>query len=84
MNLVFTGLLRLLSVLGFGFIAYQGFDTLISDLVSIAQENWQGMGANILTLLNIAGFTDAFGYVLAAVTTKAALATTKKFLPKSS
>lgn len=83
MNLVFTGLLRLLSVLGFGFIAYQGFDVLISDLVSTAQESWQGVGGNILTLLNMAGFTDAFGYVLAGITTKAALATTKKFLPKS-
>lgn len=83
MNLVFTGLLRVLSVLGFGFVAYKGFDTLISDLIDIAKENWQGMGANILALLNMAGFTDAIGYVLAGISTKAALATTKKFLPKS-
>jgi hypothetical protein len=83
MNLVFTSLLRLLSVLGFGFISYQGFDALISDLISVSKTNWQGMGSNLLTLLDMAGFTDALGYTLAAISTKAALATTKKFLPKS-
>jgi hypothetical protein len=82
MNLVFTGLLRLLSVLGFGFIAYVGFDSLIDSLISTAQQSWQGMGGNVLTLLDMAGFTDAIGYILGGISTKAALATTKKFLPK--
>lgn len=39
MNLVFTGLLRLLAVLGFGFISFLGFDVLISDLTGIVQSN---------------------------------------------
>ena len=84
MNLVFTGLLRFLAVLGFGFVAYQGFDSLISSLVTTATTEWHNMGSNALSLLSMGGFTDALGYILAAVSTKAALATTKKFLPKSS
>lgn len=82
MNLVFTGLLRLLAVLGFGFISYQGFDTLISDLIDIVKSNWDGMASNLIALLDIGGFTDALGYMLAGVSTKAALTVTKKFMPK--
>ena len=84
MNLVFTGLLRLLAVLGFGFISYQGFDTLISDLTDIVKLNWQGVASNLITFLDMGGFTDALGYMLAGVSTKAALTVTKKFMPKSS
>ncbi|MDD2864677.1 MAG: DUF2523 family protein [Methylococcales bacterium] len=82
MNLVFTGLLRLLAVLGFGFISYQGFDALISELTRVVQSNWQGVAGNLMTLLNMGGFTDALGYMLAGVSTKAALTVTKKFMPK--
>lgn len=82
MNLVFTGLLRVLSVLGFGFISYQGFDALISDLIQVVSYNLNGTAGNVLALINISGFTDALGYMLAAVSTKAALTATKKFLPK--
>lgn len=81
MNLVFTGLLRLLAVLGFGFISYQGFDTLISSLISIVRSNWNGVAGNLVTLINMGGFTDALGYMLAGVSTKAALVVTKKFMP---
>jgi hypothetical protein len=81
MNLVFTGLLRLLAVLGFGFISYQGFDTLISSLIRIVQSNWNGVAGNLVTLINMGGFTDALGYMLAGVSTKAALVVTKKFMP---
>jgi hypothetical protein len=81
MNLVFTGLLRLLAVLGFGFISYQGFDTLISSLISIVQSNWNGVAGNLVNLINMGGFTDALGYMLAGVSTKAALVVTKKFMP---
>lgn len=81
MNLVFAGLLRVLAVLGFGFIAYEGFDTVIDSLITDAITNWQGMGANVLTLLNMAGFSDALGYILGAVSTKAAISATKKFMP---
>jgi hypothetical protein len=81
MNLVYSGLMQLLAVLGFGFVTYQGFDALISSLTSIAKNNWQGVGGDLLSLLDMMGFTDAIGYILSAVSTKAALVTTKKFLP---
>lgn len=84
MNLVFTGLIRLLLVLGFGFTSYQGFDSVIESLIGVVQENWQGVASNLLTLINMGGFTDALGYMLAGVSTKAALAVTKKFMPKQS
>lgn len=82
MNFVYTGLLQVLSILGFGFISYQGFDYLISSLIGVAEQNWQGMGADLLSILDMAGFSDAIGYSLSAISTKAALTTTKKFLPK--
>lgn len=81
MNLVFTGLLRLLAVLGFGFVSYQGFDAVINSLINIVQSNWRGVAGNLVTLINIGGFTDALGYMLAGVSTKAALVVTKKFMP---
>jgi hypothetical protein len=84
MNLVFTGLLRLLAVLGFGFISYKGFDSLISELIGIVKSNWQGIGGNLVSLLDMGGFTDALGYMLAGVSTKAALTVTKRFMPKQS
>lgn len=84
MNLVFSGLLRFLAVIGFGFMSYEGFDTLISALITTAETEWNNMGSNALSLLDMGGFTDSLGYILAAVSTKAALAVTKKFLPKAS
>lgn len=84
MNLVFTGLLRLLAVLGFGFMSYQGFDSLISQLSSVVQTNWNGVAGNLMMLIDMGGFTDALGYMLAGVSTKAALTVTKKFMPKQS
>ena len=81
MNLVFTGLLRLLAVLGFGFVSYQGFDAVINSLIGIVQSNWRGVAGNLVTLINMGGFTDALGYMLAGVSTKAALVVTKKFMP---
>lgn len=81
MNLVYSGLMQVLAILGFGFVTYQGFETLISSLTSIAKNNWHGVGGDLLSLLDMMGFTDAIGYILSAVSTKAALATTKKFLP---
>ena len=81
MNLVFVGLLKLLSVLGFGFISYQGFSTVIDDLTQLVETNWDGIGGNLITLLDMGGFTDALGYMLAGVSTKAALVVTKKFMP---
>jgi len=84
MNLVFTGLLRLLSVLGFAFTAYQGFSSLIETLISTVQTNWSGVASSLMALLDMGGFTDALGYMLAGVSTKAALTVTKKFMPKQS
>jgi hypothetical protein len=82
MNLVFSGLVKILTVLGFGFVAYQGFDTLISGLVNTAMTSWQGIGGNIAAFADMAGFTDALGYTLSAISTKGALIATKRFMPK--
>ena len=82
MNLVYTGLLQFLSVIGFGIVSYMGFSEMIDDLTHIVISNWQGDApANILALLDMAGFTDSLGYCLSAVSTKAALVQTKKILP---
>ncbi len=82
MNLVYVGLIKLLAVLGFGFISYEGFDILIDSFISLVQGNLGGMGGNIASIISMAGFTDAIGYFLSAVSTKAALVATKKFLPR--
>lgn len=82
MNFVYVGVLKLLSVLGFGFVAYEGFSALIDTFVNAVLQHWSGIGGNLLALINMAGFTDALGYSLSAITTKAALASTKRFLPK--
>ena len=74
--------LSILSALGFGFITYQGFDAVIGNLVDVARSNWQGAGGNVMQILDMAGFTDSLGYSLSAITTKSAMAATKRLLPK--
>ena len=74
--------LSILSALGFGFVTYEGFDAVIQNLVSVATSSWQGAGGSVMQILDIAGFTDALGYMLSAITTKSAMAATKRFLPK--
>lgn len=74
--------LSILSAIGFGFVTYEGFSSVIDSLVSIAQSNWQGAGGNVMRIIDMAGFTDALGYSLSAFTTKAGMAATKRFLPK--
>lgn len=78
----YTAIIKVIAFLGFGFITYQGFDSLISTLVSIVSKTWNGVGGSIFSILNLAGFSDALGYLLSAVTTKAAMAATKRFMPK--
>jgi hypothetical protein len=74
--------LSILSMIGFGFVTYEGFSSVIDNLVSVATSSWQGAGGNVMMILDMAGFTDALGYMLSAVTTKAGMAATKRFLPK--
>ena len=71
----------ILSSLGFGFLTYEGFDYVISSLVLTVEQNWQGVGSSLLSILDMAGFTDALGYSLSAVSTKAGMTATKRFLP---
>lgn len=78
----YTAIINVLLALGFGFVTYAGFDSLISSLVSVVSNTWDGMGGNILSILDMAGFTNALGYLLSAVTTKAAMTATKRFMPK--
>ena len=83
MNLVFAGLLQFLTVLGFGIVSYLGFSEMIDDLTNTVISNWQGqIVANVINLIDMAGFTDALGYCLSAISTKAALVQTKRFLPR--
>lgn len=82
MNFVYIGILKVLGALGFGFVTYQGFDVLINGFVLAIVSNWHGVGGDMMGLIDMAGFTDALGYSLSAITTKAALTATKRFMPK--
>jgi hypothetical protein len=77
-------ILSAVSALGFGFVTYEGFDTLITTLVDNVKTNYQGMGSALLSILDMAGFTDALGYSISAITTKSAMTALKRFMPIAS
>lgn len=74
-------ILSAVSALGFGFVTYEGFDLLIETLVDDVKTNYQGVASSLLSILDMAGFTDALGYMISAVTTKSAMTALKRFMP---
>lgn len=65
---------KVLLGLGFGFITSSGMVSVVSSLTSNVNGLINGLPADILQLLNLGGFVQGIGYLLAAFATRAAFA----------
>lgn len=74
---------RVLTSLGFGFISYAALSTLTSNLISLAQDQYNLIDADLLQFLNLGGFSTAMGITASALTTRAALMAIKRLRPLS-
>jgi len=65
---------KLLVGLGIGWITFEAFNFLATQLQGAVLSAWGGVGGVTLQILSLAGVPDAIGIVLGAFTAKAALA----------
>jgi hypothetical protein len=59
--------------LGLGLVSYVGFQAIKSQLDSAMTGMWTGMGADVYSVVALAGFVDAVGIWLGALTTAVSL-----------
>lgn len=74
MSLLKVVLLRVLALLGIGFVAYTGVSALIGVAQDAIQAELNGLSADMLTLITIAKVPNAISVILSAITAKATLA----------
>ena len=64
---------RVLASLGMGFVSFAGYSVVITSLIGAAQDNWAGVGGDVLAYLSLAGFPTGFGIILGCVITRGSL-----------
>jgi hypothetical protein len=64
---------RLLVGLGITLGSYAGLDSIVNTAIGYIQTNYGGITPNVLAIFNMAGFGQAFGIILGAYLTKAAM-----------
>lgn len=77
---VFAAIMRVLASLGIGFAVYVGLDTLYDSLVSDITTNLNSAHYVILQMLSLAGFIDAIGIILGAISARIALIPLRRIL----
>ena len=69
---------KVLAAIGIGAITYAGFDAIKSQLASAVATMWGGMPADVYAVVALAGFVDAVGVWMGAITTAVALLSFKR------
>lgn len=69
---------RVLTSLGIGFVSYAAITSLLSTITSNVTSNYNAMSSSVLQLVNLAGFGQAFGIIIAALTARASLIAIKR------
>jgi len=75
---------KILLALGIGFATYTGLQSLISELISLFQSNMSGIPVQILQLMELAGFSQAFSILSSALLARAAIQSAKAFITATS
>lgn len=78
MNLVGPVVVRALISLGFGVVSFTGFTALLTLIRNQIQTNLNGLPADAVSILFLAGVPQAIGIILSALVARVALAQTKK------
>ncbi len=64
---------RVLSILGFGWLTYNGYKAALDAVISHVIENVNSMPGIIYSIASLSGFVTGVGIILSALTAKAAL-----------
>lgn len=64
---------RVLAALGIGWVTYAGLSAIAGSVITAFQNAWGAIPSDVLGLLQLAGFGEAFGIVLGAVLARVAL-----------
>lgn len=78
-GLAWPAISRILGALGIGTVTFLGLDALLSSAVSQAQASIQGLAPDVLALLSMAGFLQAFSITSGAMVTCLGLIALKRF-----
>lgn len=69
---------RALGALGMGVISYVGFDAIKGQIATAVAGMWGGMAADVYAVVALAGFVDAVGIWLGAITAAVTLLTVRQ------
>lgn len=69
---------KVLAALGMGMITFAGFQAIKGQIDSAVSTMWAGMPASVYQVVALAGFVDAVGVWLGALTTAVTLLTIKR------
>ena len=64
---------RVLAALGIGWVSYEGYKTLVDELITQLMASYNAMPIAVYQLLSLAGFTDGLGILLGAFAARASL-----------
>ncbi|MEE9326530.1 MAG: DUF2523 domain-containing protein [Cocleimonas sp.] len=64
---------RILLSLGMGFISYGAITVAATALITQFADLWQGLPSAVLSILSLAGFPTAFGWIIGAYLAKLTL-----------
>lgn len=73
-------IVKILFALGVGFFTYTGLTALIDQLLGYVSVTTGGLPASIIQMMNLAGFSQAFGIVSAALVARATIQSMKVFV----
>lgn len=62
--------LRVIAALSLSVVTFTGVDTALSGLITMAQSNWSGMGADVLQLCSIARIPECFGLIAGSMSAR--------------
>jgi hypothetical protein len=64
---------KVLTMLGIGWLTYEGITTLTNNAIQAAQSNWGQMTGATLQLASLGGIPDMMGIICGAIVARAAL-----------
>lgn len=78
--IISSALVKILLALGIGFFTYTGLEALIAQLLDLFTSNMNGIPVSVMQLMNLAGFSQAFSILSAALLARAAIQSMKAFV----
>lgn len=64
---------KVLSSLGIGWVVYSGYSFVLDQIKGQVVSYWGAISSDMVSLLSIAGFGDAFGIILGALAYRASI-----------